>query len=484
MACAYLIGVDAVKIRYMKGGDRSSVGQQYVDQAEKCNLLQHLNEEEEMKRNKILALAAAGVLTAATAVPALAMENEFHGSFTAFYDLSNYSAGFGGYDYMLGLAKNAKTENYFVQRARLGYTAKVSDQVKLNTKFELDYTKWGNSSYTTGRNTGGGLGADSVQIETKNVFLELNYPTLNTKIGMMPYNDSFKGILFDADMAGILFSHNYTNASVAAGFFRFGDDGPVSGRNTYDMISLDGKYALGKDTKVGAAYYYINDNRTTPGTYGGLTGGDANIHSVGLNAEGAVGPVNLSGFAITQFGDRNDAQKAKGYALNLAAKVAVMGGTLRSDFLYVGGGKNAFYNPYTENGGSEGGGYYDAEMIILNRDKNAKTFDRALVYDANNFNQGVIMGSIGYDHACTDKITSSINAGFAAVAKNNGQNVNSKSDYIGTEINLESNYKLTPNVTLGVRGGYVFLGDYFKGADAGRTPDNPYDLKVLANLAF
>jgi hypothetical protein len=446
-----------------------------------------LNEEEEMKRNKmLLALAAAGVLTAATAVPALALENEFHGSFTAFYDLSNFSAAgnAGDTSNLVGLAKSAKVENYFVQRARLGYTAKVSDQVKLNTKFELDYTYWGNSTFATGRNSGGGLGSDSVQIETKNVYLELNYPTLNTKIGMMPYNDSFKGVLFDADMAGILFSHNYSNASVAAGFFRFGDNGATVGRNTYDMISLDGKYDLAKDVKVGAAYYYIADNRAGAPTYGSLVGGDANVHSIGVNAEGAVGPINLSGFALAQFGDRNDQQKAKGYALNLAAKMAVMKGTLRSDLLYVSGGKNAFYNPYTTNSGTEGGGYYDAEMIMLNRDKNAKTFDAAIVYDANNFDQGVIMGTIGFDHPCTDKITSSINAGFAAVAKNNGTNANGKSDYLGTEINVESNYKLTPNVTLGVRGGYVFLGDYFKNADAGRTPDNIYDLKVLANLAF
>jgi len=454
-----------------------------------------------MKRNKkLLAVAAAGVLTVAAAVPAFALENEFHGSFTSFYDLSNFSAaGNDGGNTLQGLQKDAPTENYFVQRARLGYTAKVSDQVKLNTKFELDYTFWGNSSYSTGRNQGGAIGADSVQIETKNVFLELNYPAVNAKIGMMPYNDSFKGILFDADMAGVLFAHDYSNAGVAAGFFRFGDNGGTLGKNNYDMLSLDAKYSISKELKVGAAYYYITDNRKNAPiasnaalldgngnptnvypagtTFTAVPDKDAKISNIGLNFEGLVGPVALSGFALKQFGDLDTNVDAKGYALNLGAKLALLGGTLRSEFLYVSGGKDAFYNPGGA-GGTEGGGFYDAEMIILNRDKNAKTIDTAIVYDANNVNQGVIMGSIGYDHPCTDKITSSVNAGFAAVAKN----VNSRgtSDYLGTELNLESNYKLTPNVTLGVRGGYVFLGDYFKGTNA----DNPYDLKVLANLAF
>jgi hypothetical protein len=458
-----------------------------------------------MKCNKkLLAVAAAGALTIATAGSALALENEFHGTFTSYYDLSNYTAaGNDGGNTLKNLAKDAPTENYFVQRVRLGYIAKVSDQVKLNTKFELDYTYWGNNSYDVGRGHGAGIGADSVQIETKNLFLELNYPAVNAKIGMLPYNDSFKGVLFDADMAGVLLSHDYSATSVAAGFFRFGDNGGTIGRNSYDMISLDAKYAITKDIKVGAAYYYINDNRTNAAipsqpslidangndtntypagtTFTAVPANDTKISNLGLNFEGAVGPVTLSGFALKQFGDLDRVRTAKGYALNLGAKAALLGGTLRSEFLYVSGGKNAFYNPGGA-GGTEGGGFYDAEMIMLNRDKNAKTIDASIVYDANNVDQGVIMGSVGYDHACTDKITSSVNAGFAAVASN----VNSRgtSDYLGTEVNVESNYKLTPNVTLGVRGGYVFLGDYFKNTVGGVTPDNIYDFKILANLAF
>jgi hypothetical protein len=464
-----------------------------------------------MKCNKkFLAVAAAGALTVATAVPALALENEFHGAFTSYYDLSNYSGAGndGSTSNAVGLHKDAPTENYFVQRVRLGYTAKVSEQVKLNTRFELDYKFWGNSSYTTGRNTGGALGADSVQIETKNLYLELNYPAVNAQIGMMPYNDSFKGVLFDADMAGVLFSHDYSNASVAAGFFRFGDNGATLGKNAYDLISLDAKYNITKTFKVGGAFYYINDNTKNakvlnPALNGDVTNAtiigylgdgtpiygnttylppataakDVKVHTIGLNAEGVVGPVTLSAFAMKQFGDLSATQDARGYALNLGAKAALLGGTLRSEFLFVGGGKDAFYVPASA-GGTEGGGFYDAEMIMLNRDKNAKSIDNALVYDTNNFNQGLVMGSVGYDHACTDKITSSINAGFAAVATNVAHS--GTSNYLGTEVNLESNYKLTPNVTIGVRGGYVFLGDYFKGLNA----DNPYDLKVLANLAF
>lgn len=439
-----------------------------------------------MKSSRVMAALITLGLAAAAATPAMALENQFSGSFASYYDISNFTAAgnFGDgttQTNFTGLAKNAKTENYFVQRARIGYTAKVSDDVKLVSRFELDYSYWGNSSYTVGRNSGGALGADSVNIETKNLYIDVNVAkALNAKIGMQGYNDSFKGIIFDADMAGILLAHDCGNAAVTAGFFRFGDRNTTTiGRNTHDMFALDGKYSISKETKVGAAYYYIGDNRTNPSTPPAppVPNNDTKVHTLGLNGETAVGPLTLTGFALTQFGDLTKTQKAKGHAFNVGAKMPLVGGTVRSELLYAGGGKNALYIPSSA-GGSEGGGFYDAEMIMLNRDKNAKTIDTAIVYNANNFDQGLIMGSVGYDYTFTPKLSGSVNAGFAAAAKGNGPN---KSDYLGTEINCETDYKLTSNVTFGARAGYVFLGDYFKNSP---TLDNPYDVKLIAKLSF
>ena len=238
---------------------------------------------------------------------------------------------------------------------------------------------------------------------------------------MQGYNDAFKGIIFDADMAGVLLTHDCGKAVATAGFFRFGDRASSTiGKNTYDMFALDGKFNVSKEIKVGAAYYFISDKRdnitaTTPTA----PNNDTKVHSVGINAETAIGPLTLTGFALTQFGDYDAANKAKGNAFNLGAKMALAGGTIRSEFLYVSGGKNAFYVPASA-GGTEGGGFYDAEMIMLNRDKNATSIDNAIVYDVNNYNQGLIMGSVGYDHSITPKLSGSVNAGFAATAKSTG----------------------------------------------------------------
>lgn len=432
-----------------------------------------------MKSSNIMAALVTLGLAATVAAPAMALENQFSGAFTSFYDLSNYSAtgnGASGGLNTTGLSNDAKTQNYFVQRVRLGYTAKASEDVKLVTKFELDYNYWGNSSYSVARGSGGALGADSVNIETKNLYLDLNLPkNVNAKIGMQGYNDSFKGIIFDADMAGILLSHEYSKATVTAGYFRFFDSNGTAattiGRNTYDMFSLDGKYSISKDTKVGAAYYYFSDNQSVAATTH-----DTKVHTLGVNGETTVGPLTLTGFALTQFGDVGtvgNTQKAKGYAFNVGAKMPLAGGTARSEFLYVPGGKNSL-NVVAD----EGGAFYDNEMIILSRDKNATSIDTAIVFDVNNANQGVIFGSLGYDYTFTPKLSGSVNAGFAAVAKSETSTAH-KSDYLGTEINCEANYKLFPSVTVGARAGYAVLGDYFAS-----NLDNPYDVKLIAKFAF
>jgi hypothetical protein len=95
-------------------------------------------------------------------------------------------------------------------------------------------------------------------------------------------------------------------------------------------------------------------------------------------------------------------------------------------------------------------------MVLLGRDKYAMTNDAAIVYDANNYNQGMVFGSIGYDHSFTDKLAGSLNAGFAAVAEDNANPYaydagSHDSDYLGTEVNAELSYKVLENLTLTVR---------------------------------
>ncbi len=473
-----------------------------------------------MKSSNVMAALVTLSLAATAATPAMALENEFHGMFGARYDNSNFNGaqttdfgpGDGTYD-PSGKTRNLYSANFVEQRARLQYIAKANADLKLVTQFELDYTYWGNSSYTVGRNQGGAIGADTVNIETKNIYLDANpFKDVNMKLGMMPNNDAFKGVLFDADMAGILLSSSYGKFTPSIGYFRFNDTGAgvdkVLGHKTNDMFMLDEKVEISKDLKVGGAYYFFRDGQVTGSTTTasvGATGvladgtkvypsnttfetintaNDVKIHALGLNAEYAQGPLTLNGFALYQTGWNNKVY-TNAFAGNVGAKLKTGPGTARAEFLYVTGGKkNTFYSVYNEYSVGESG-YYDNEMVILGRDKNAFfTTDNSIIYTAGNAGKGQISGYIGYDLPVNDRLTTAFNAGFAAVAKDTSTTQH-KSNYLGTEINGEVTYKLLENLTTSVRIAYVILGDYFKGvALNGETPVNPYDASLIVKYVF
>ncbi|MBT1070567.1 hypothetical protein [Pelotalea chapellei] len=476
-----------------------------------------------MKSSKSLAALAVLGLTVAAATPALALENEFHGMFAARYINSNFNgtsttsfgdgAKYGGDTLYMpeGKPKKVYSANFIEQRARLQYIAKANADLKLVTHFELDYTYWGNSSYGAnsapagfsgaGRNGGGAIGADTVNFETKSIYLDANVAkNVNMRLGMQPYNDSFKGILFDADMAGIAFSSSYNKFTPSIGYFRFNDTGVqqdrVLGHLTNDLFLLDAKYAVSNELKVGAAYYLFRNNSDTTNSnlLNDISRQDVKMSTLGLNAEYTSGPLTLNGFGVLQAGTVNK-RSTTAWALNAGAKYKVGPGTARTEFLYVSGESgttghsNAFYSVFNHIGLSEHG-YYDNEMAILGRDKNAYTTDNSIIASAGNNAQGQIGGYIGYDLPVTSKLTTAFNAGFAAVAKENAnkptRNTGSKnkSNYLGTEINAEATYQLLEGLSVGTRVAYVVLGDYYKDVASNGTPVNPYDFKLMFKYTF
>lgn len=463
---------------------------------------------------RVVSVCLAAGMAIGSAVPALALENEFHGMFRSQFINSNftgapstggvdndsrYAPAFGYDGSGNRLPAKAPIANLTEQRARLYYTAKINDDLKIVTKWELDYAYWGNSSYNTAnkpRNTGGALGGDSVQMETKNVYVDLNLPSVpvNLKVGMQPYNDAFKGFVVDADMAGVLVSGKKDNLSGSVGYFRWEDRTTGTGtlgKKTQDFIALDTKYALSNSANVGFSYYLL-DNKLDGLDLGGV-GANASVkaklvHMLGVNGEASFGPVSVDGFFLYQNGTLTD-RHVSAFAADAAGKMKVGPGTAHVEAMYVSGDKG----DGTSHGfvvaeaplGAESD--VDTNMALLTRNKFGMTMGTAIVYDVNNFDQGVIGGFVGYDLPLSEKLSASTNAGFAAVAQANGNpnQGSNKSDYLGTELNLELAYKLNPNVKLTAFAGYVFLGDYYNGVAAGgKTPDNPYDARLVLNVTF
>ena len=430
---------------------------------------------------KMLAFAAVSALTAATAVPAMALENEFHGMYRVRAITSNFQNAGGG-----TLLNDAPSLNVFEQRMRLLYSAKASDDLKLVTQFELD-SSWGDAAYQTGRGVGGGAGADSVNLETKNVYLDFKIPSTPVKatVGVQPFTDAYKGIFYTNDAAGAVLSGKTGAATITGAYFRLNDAGGANaiGKANIDLIALDGKFAVSKDLTVGGSYYQVRNDLNYSGQ---------DLHVVGVNAAANLGAVAVDGFAIYQGGDEIYSPVGKtvsAYAAQVAAKAKVGVGSLRGAILYTSGDDgsdaedtNAFQNIMESAGATpttftaSGSAYYAGDMLLLMRSKWAMDSDKAIVATANNSNQGLIFAAIGYDANLTSKLSATANLGYMRAAD---AAAGVKKD-IGTEVNVQVNYKIYDNLMGSLQGAYVLLGDRYDAADA----DDPYLAAAMLNYTF
>lgn len=515
-------------------------------------------------RRKLLAIAAATALTAAAAVPAMAFENEFHGMFGLRATTGNYNTG-GGTGYMFGMDRmggfgdsdmtygtiftapfatvtganfpqHMGSKNWVEQRARIFYSAKASDDLKLVTAFEID-TTWGKSSYIVGRtNEGGALGADTVNLETKWVYLDFNIPKtkVNIKAGLQGLNDAYKSLIVGqgADAAGVLVTAPFGPLTLTGGWFRL-DDRSVSaaaapgappafsnGKFTRDLLLVDAKYAVSKDIKVGGSYYYLNSDSAANVLVGSVANLNAlpnyDVHIFGANAAATFGPLTIDGYGIYEFGVaqavNNQATTGgafyspyahiNAFALNGAAKLKAGPGTAKFNMLYVSGGGGTSLNSWNGYGFNPGNGFISinndtsaafaenalgasfGNMFLLVRNSGPSTNDQYLIYSSDNRGLGLWGGSLGYDANITDKLFANVNVGMAWNAKRQanpwGSPLGSNSTYQGTEANLEVGYKLYDNLTASVQGAYVMLGGWY---NRGGTPGFAYPAAPGWNVA-
>ena len=297
-----------------------------------------------------------------------------------------------------------KSNSYLEQRARILYTAKASDDLKLVTGFELDArfggtnnVKYGptvttdsngNKIAVVGSQDGGVLDADGVSLETKWVYLDFNVNPVktNVKVGILPYKDSIKGIFLDADAAAAYTTTKLGPVTVGLGFLRAYDASGLQiattggagtgtpgfvGDKTTDIYLLDSKFNVTKDVGFGLSYYFVDNTMPIEAAFPTqipLSAGTASkdqqtlLHTFALNADAKLGPVKLSGFAAKQFGTSRVAATPnaasnltlQGYALNVAAAVAAGPVNIRTAVLYTSG---------EDNGNTSGGDKYSTAWM-------------------------------------------------------------------------------------------------------------------------
>lgn len=486
--------------------------------------------------HKSVKVFAALFMAMLLAAPAFALETKLSG----FYNLRGIGDNFKATNNYIGtLGDNARSQSLVDQRLRLKLDSKVNDFLAFTYYAEIDM-QWGDEQYSNdGRNDGGGLGGDTTNVETKNLYIDVKVPDSSSafRLGLQGFADNWDYTFFAADMAGIKYTTKLGAADVTAGWFKIAD------RDTYgtalavnDDVTLWGLQAAVKNNpnlKYGAEYYYYqNEGSQAYGTFFGTTdiaavlnfnGGGGNwtanrdqmdLHYLGGNAELRLDKLVLSGWVTVNAGTvdkiNNDLSNptltdnldVKGFAGRLKAttgfgglKLNLAGTYFSGDDDLTDGDATFIVNPLA----TESFAFATDGFMIFTPDiawNSVGQYGFAMVdaawagygltsvvltgsYVPEQMKNVYVKSGVGYFASTEDKLAA------------NDPRTDRAGTNLGTEVYLRTGYKFADNLDLSVNGAYAWLGDFYDNHGGGTavntamtSVDDPYEVYLKATLTF
>jgi hypothetical protein len=495
-----------------------------------------------MRKGFLIMLAV--VLVAALAAPAMAGMDV-----NGFVRSKGYVSNFKNGATNPVLKQDAPDAAYVEQRFRAKFSF-GEENVKAVWFIETDFgafgdtaggsvTNLGGTSTTTNtlgaqRNSGGALGGDRINLETKNIYIWFKLPgtSLDFTVGLQNQSDAYAGLMYGgADMAGIFMNGKIEGAvNYKLGWAKLYENNNLK-TDDLTLYVAEAKFTPTKDLKIGGNFYFIQDdtgkvNSTVSPTQlpVAVTAANENkkqIYTLGTDASFNAGPVTISGFALYQWGKIDFLLPATkdvditAYALDLRGDMNLGPGKLFLEGLYVSGGKSA--NPgddyksvltLSDMNSSPGGNSFFArtDMMILLVNGDDINTSSALIGAAGvaqsaagpgntspgNGGRGVWHIGTGYTQKLGDKLTAKAGAGYLAATEllktDQGgvtASTTKKGKGMGTELNANVNYNIMKGLDFGVYAAYAWLGDFFKSSVSGaQDPDDVYDVHFRLNYAF
>ncbi len=452
-----------------------------------------------MRKGWIVLLTA--VLVVAFAAPAMA-DLKVTGFYRAKAMLSNFFDGAGGPS--LRTAEEEQTNSYVEQRAHLKFEAGTAD-VKAVFHFESDMN-WGVQSGDVARNSGGALSADSVQLETKNLYVWFKIPdtSIQAKVGMQGVADHYAGIFSNnADMAAIMINGQFEPVKWTLGWAKLyelnggGGSGGYDGADDVALYMAAVQFVPSKDMSLGVNFYYLQDDSGRSGTLSklnpgaGLGGAALNNYTVdvytpGVNFGMNAGPVKLSAFAFYQMGEATSTVAGvedidiNAFVIDVRGDLKVGPGSMFLEALYVSGGDgggNDYDSPitlgdYQVAGGGTGGnaGFGRTHMYFL-FGYDSQNVSQCLIGcsggeygdSLGNSGRGLMHFAAGYSQKFTEKLKFEVNLGYLAAADlyADDEAIGRDKD-MGMEANLRLDYTIQKGLTASVAGAVMKLGDFVR----------------------
>lgn len=278
-----------------------------------------------LEMKKYLVMAIVGVFLLATVLPAIAADFKFSGS----YRMRGYY-----YDNIKNQAKDVDDKYVETQtRLRPKFTA-TSEGGKLVGVMYLeigditwgkgggaDGNLFGGTSSRTAPSSGGEVGTDGVNVETKQAYIDFEVPgtPVRARFGLQDWISS-KSMIFDDDFAG--FKVYGKVAPVAFSLFdikaeeKTGKADSIFGKDDYDVYGMTLDVAPVENINVGVYGLYALDRKDAS------VGQNRTGTWIGLTSSGKFGPVKYTAdfaYGQAEFMSGSAKKKQKGSVIDVSA---------------------------------------------------------------------------------------------------------------------------------------------------------------------
>jgi hypothetical protein len=205
-------------------------------------------------------------------------------------------------------------KSFFDTRLRLYWDFRPSELLRVHYRMEIGDIRFGggvedgtdvsgNLVPVIGPGSGGGVGADGVNVETKNIFLEFHIPFLpglRFRGGIFGYGDRFDFNILADDFAG--FQLFYERGDVAAHFvyLKFFEGDTRRNADDSDWFGIDGQLRVSPSTVIASTFYYLVDRESRDPLDLDF---DPYQWWLGVEVTSRLGPVQLNGYAIYNQGE-------------------------------------------------------------------------------------------------------------------------------------------------------------------------------------
>jgi hypothetical protein len=186
-------------------------------------------------------------------------------------NLHNMQDGFFGAP---SLSIDDSTQRFVDTRLRLSFGLRPDSPLSVHYGLEIGditfgaknppiWDSTGHRLENVGSGSGGGEGADGVNLETKNAYLEVEIPGvpgLSFRGGILGWGDQFDWTILATDFTGLQFTYERQTLWTQFTFLQFLEGSLRRDEEDSRWFALDGRYDLTADTDVTASLYLWDDN--------------------------------------------------------------------------------------------------------------------------------------------------------------------------------------------------------------------------------